>query len=225
LLVSNNPRLIKSMYLIRSLISLKTFLLLTALFFLSSCIRQSDDNEGPVIVPPADSANYTDAGKGFYMDRDGNLFILTEDENDFDSVFQFYEQLDSIDLETFKYLGNYDYYAKDKNHVYIFQPDACGMNVFILADADPETFVSLNYRWGRDKNLVYESGYELDSLDPDHFYLVNTDKNDPFFDYAYDGKFMYYSFELLEKPDSSIIKFIEKEKDDTAFCRKYEYID
>jgi hypothetical protein len=192
-------------------------------FIFSSCLHRSNEYDESVIVPPADSADYTVAGKGFYKDKGGNLFILTEDANDFDTIFQYYEQLDSIDLESFEYLGEYEYYAKDKNHVYIFQPDACGMNVFILADADPETFAALNYRWARDKNYVYESGWVLDSLNPNDFYLINTDKDDLFFDYAYDGRFMYYASDLMEEPDTDIINFIGREKNDTLFCRKYEY--
>lgn len=197
------------------------FILLTCI--LSSCIQQAPEYDGPVVVPPGDSSNFTEAGKGFYKDKDGKLYILNEDANDFDTIYQYYDQVDSIDLETFEYLGSYGYYAKDKKHVYIFHPDACGTNVFILTDADPETFESLNYRWARDKNFVYESGYELDSLDPDNFYLVNTEKDSPFFDYAYDGTFMYYCSSLMNHPDSSIVEFIGRMKNDTAFCKEYNY--
>lgn len=174
------------------------------------------------MVLPPDSANYTSAGKGFFKDKQGNLYILTEDVNDFDTTFVFYKKLDSIDLETFSYQDENNYYAKDKNHVFVFQPDACGTNVFILSEADPQTFEALNYRWGRDKNFVYENAIILDSLNAKNFWLINMEKDDPFFDYAYDGKFAYYDYSLLDKPDS-VIRFFNKHKSDTAFCKHYKY--
>ncbi len=172
-----------------------------------------------VIIPPADSANYSDAGKGFYRDNSSKLYILTYDADNFDTIYKYYKEVGIVDIASFKFL-NY-YYAKDDSCVYVFQPDACGTNVFALHEADTKTFEAINYRWGMDKNHVYESAMILDSLNPSHFCLVNIDTSNHFFEYASDGRFMYNRYNLLEKPNNKVLDIIKKHNSDTLFCKYY----
>ena len=113
--------------------------------------------------------NYKDLGKGFYLGLDNKMYIKTSSINleNGDSEKTFFREVPNIDVETFKYLGLENWYAKDKNNVYISHFMTDGSHLNILKEADVKTFQSIGYRWGKDNNFVYESGIILNGMCPD----------------------------------------------------------
>jgi len=163
--------------------------------------------------------DYLSLEKGFYKGSDGNLYIKTRGLIDPPEEYSadFYRLVPEIDIESFRLLGNGDYYAMDNNHVYKVYSTTDGEFIKILEDADPGTFEVIGYRWGKDKNFVYENGVKI-NLNPNYLsILCPTVYSNDFtsFEIVKDNERVYYfrtevkdidvkSFECITK-DSTII--------------------
>ena len=73
-----------------------------------------------------------------------------------------------------------------------------GEHIFILEEADPETFETFGYRWGKDKNHVYESGVLLEGLDPKEFEVVPGQIEEFFYYVRGNGKVFWLRDELKD---------------------------
>ncbi len=121
--------------------------------------------------------NYKNLGKGFYLGLDNKMYIKTSSINleTGDLEKSFFREVPNIDVETFNYVGLENWYAKDKNNVYISHFMSDGGHISILKEADVKTFQSIGYRWGKDINFVYESGVILDGMKPDSLVIFCPD--------------------------------------------------
>ena len=106
---------------------------------------------------------YKKLEKRFYRGSDGNLYIKTRGlisppENEGPA---FYKEVPDIDVASYE---QFSYYAKDKNHVYIDDGTTDGRFINLLEKIDVTSFEVAWYRWGKDKDHVYNNGNLVEGL-------------------------------------------------------------
>lgn len=145
----------------------KIAILFVFLFVIVSCGQKK------TIDPRYDDSLYQNIDPVFYKGKkDGNLYIKTmsfeklKDKDTVKTLVYYYQQVPAIDIPSFSRLMHSGYYAKDKNHVYVWETTGTGEIVSILTSADPNTFTSIGYRWGKDTNAVYYESKILKGLNP-----------------------------------------------------------
>jgi hypothetical protein len=133
-------------------------------------------------VMPEDAGRYTGLGKGFYMGPDGNMYIVTAgiDAEGVGGQFgsPFFREVPPVDVASFINLGASGWYARDKEHVYIDHFMSDGRHLWLLDEADAATFEVIGYRWGRDKDHVFENGIILEGLHPDSMVVLCPDTSE-----------------------------------------------
>lgn len=119
---------------------------------------------------------YTPAGKGFFRGSDGLLYIQTRGLRKPPEEYgpAFYREIPEIDIPTFEPLCAQGWYARDKNRVYMDHTMTDGRHIYVLEQADAATFICLWYRWGKDKNYVYENGIILEGMNPRTMTIVDA---------------------------------------------------
>lgn len=119
---------------------------------------------------------YTPAGKGFFKGSDGLLYIQTRGlinpPEEYGPVF--YKEVPEIDIPTFEPLCTQGWYARDKNRVYMDHTMTDGRHIYVLEQADAATFTCIWYRWGKDKNHVYENGIILEGMNPRTMTIIDA---------------------------------------------------
>lgn len=122
------------------------------------------------------ASEYTPAGKGFLKGSDGLLYIKTQGlrkpPEEYGPVF--YQPVPDIDISTFEPLCTQGWYARDRNRVYIDHTMTDGRHIYVLKHADAATFTCLWYRWGKDKNYVFENGIILEGMNPRTMIIVDA---------------------------------------------------
>lgn len=89
----------------------------------------------------------------------------------------FYRPVPNIHIPTFELLCSQGWYAKDKDSVYIIHGMTDGKHIWVLKNADASSFECINYRWGKDKNYVFENGAILSGMNPRAMIIVDADSN------------------------------------------------
>lgn len=128
------------------------------------------------------AAAYTPAGKGFFRGSDGLLYIQTRGLRNPPEEYgpEFYRQVPDIDIPTFEPLCAQGWYARDRNRVYMDHTMSDGRHIFELKQADAATFTCIWYRWGKDKNQVYENGIILEGMNPRTMTIVDATSSGSF---------------------------------------------
>lgn len=176
---------------------------LVILMLFSACSRSR---------PEPSAALYTPVGEKFHSSNDGKLYVRTRalDAN-LKPGEAFYREVPPIDLPSYKYL---DWYAIDRNHVYIEHESSCGLSISVLEDADPSTFSVFGYRWGKDSKHVWQNGIMLEGVKAAD--LVVVPGQDPqFFDYVRDATRVFYGYQEIVGADAATFS-CEKAADDPA---------
>lgn len=167
------------------------------LLFLYSCKQLNSDVTDKKIT-------YKELSKGFYLGSDNKMYIQTASVDDegkgegFGPIF--FRDVPDIDIATFENLGTDGWYAKDKKKVYIDHFMTDGRHLWLLDSADAGTFEVIGYRWGKDKNHVFENGIILEGLDPDSMIILcpdTTEFKQVFFSMVRDRQSVYYGHELI----------------------------
>lgn len=123
-----------------------------------------------------------------------------------------YEIMPSVDLESFRILGNS--YAVDKNRVYFWGKEFVG--------ADPSTFEIINattHQYSKDKNHVYMSDHII-SNNPKLFHIIlETD----FDSYSTDNELVYYNGNSITGADAKsfrVMKGFFSKDANAVYCNK-----
>jgi hypothetical protein len=170
--------------------------------------------------------DFHDVGKGFYRGPDGRLYVRTEALIDPPEKFSdpFFAEVPDIDLPTFQEYGLSEYYAKDKNHVYVDFAMSDGRHLWILDSADAKTFVEIGYRMGKDKNHVFSDGMILEGLKPDSLILLSpvvTQYNQVFIHAMKDNDQVFIGDNEMKGVDVASFKCIVLPYDSTKhYCEK-----
>lgn len=103
---------------------------------------------------------YTPLDKEFYRGSDGFLYIKTfmTINPPLDGDREIFRQVPEIDVSSYEFIGESHYYAKDKNKIYYIPSSTEGKQIFILIDADLDTFEAIGYEQAKDKNHEYNHG-------------------------------------------------------------------
>jgi hypothetical protein len=173
-------------------------------------------------TPKISTLTYKELTKGFYLGSDNKMYIKTAavlNGGKGDGVGpSFFREVPNVDVATFENIGQEGWYAKDKKNVYIDHFMTDGRHLWLLDCADAGSFQSIGYRWGKDKNHVFENGILLDGINPDSMVILcprMTEYNQVFFSIVKDNDQVYYgchqitgvdvqTFECINA-DSSII--------------------
>ena len=175
----------------------------TLFLFIIGC-NLDDDNSNK----DASSEGFTHLKYNFYRNTNGTLFekkfeaiwdSKVEAFTFFDSTLYFPEWpetqlIDSIiDINSYEIVKNSGY-SKDNNYVYYFRATSDGGQRHVVKNADPTTFMSLDYSWGRDRNNVFWKYMIVDSAD------VNSFEVSPItMDSAFDKNHQYIQGELIKQ--------------------------
>jgi hypothetical protein len=117
----------------------------------------------------------------------------------------FFRVVPLIDVATFENLGQEGWYAKDSKNVYIDHIMTDGRHIWVLKEADVGSFKSIGYRWGKDKNHVFENGIILNGLHPDSMIILcpeTTDYKQVFFDMVKDNHHVFYGHQEMAGIDA-----------------------
>lgn len=146
---------------------------------------------------------YAAAGKGFFKGSDGQLYIQTRGLKNPPEEYgpMFYREVPEIDIATFEPLCSQGWYARDKNRVYIDHTMTDGRHIYVLKEADAATFTCLWYRWGKDKNYVYENGIILEGLNPRTMTIVDATA-DGSFSLVKDEDQVFYGYTEIKEADA-----------------------
>lgn len=122
---------------------------------------------------------YEKLKKGFYRGSNGKLFIKTQSLIRPPEEYgpDFYRPVPNIHIPTFELLCSQGWYAKDKDSVYIIHGMTDGKHIWVLKNADASSFECINYRWGKDKNYVFENGAILSGMNPRAMIILDADSN------------------------------------------------
>lgn len=128
----------------------------------------------PTLISGADAKTFEPIYYQGFGENNGNGVDewLSEFAKDVNSVYVVYTRLPDSDPKTISILGSQirgGDYAKDEKHVY------CGRG--ILSGADPRSFVSLGYGYGRDADTIWDFCTKITvpniELDLKTFYAIN----------------------------------------------------
>lgn len=171
------------------------------------------------VDPKFDDSLYEKLEKGFYKGKkDGKLYIKTgpiidtvKKDKSIRMVY-FYSQVPDIDISTYVRLQQAGYYAKDKNHVYIWEsiPNQ-GEHAFLLDGADPLTFQAIGYRWGKDTSRVFYENMPLKGLNPSETVPVCAEELDSslsYIDFIRDNDQLFYKNQEIIVPETIDISLI-----------------
>ena len=125
-----------------------------------------------------------------------------EDGNRADTSF--FREIPFIDIKTFEKWKADGWYAKDKNHVYIDHSMTDGRHIWALEEADAQSFKAIGYRWGTDKNHVFENGIILNGLNPDSMVVLcpeTTAYKEVFFSMVKDSKHVFWGHDEMSGTD------------------------
>jgi hypothetical protein len=174
----------------------QTFFLAILMLVFYSCTCHSQSNK------------YKSVGKGFYTGPDQKMYIQTAavlDGGKGDgSGPLFFREVPAVDVATFELLGQEQWYARDKNHVYIYHFMTDGQHLSLLEEADAASFKSIGYRWGKDKNHVFENGIVLEGLHPDSMIILcpdTTEFGQVFFEMVKDRHQLFCGYDLMTGTD------------------------
>jgi len=154
-----------------------------------------------------------------YIDKDrasdGKMYINTAAVNDGGKGDgtgpPFYREVPEIDVSTFINLGQEGWYAKDAKHVYIDHFMTDSRHLWLLEEADAATFQSIGYRWGKDKNHVFENGIMLEGLHPDSMIILcpeTTKYNQVFFSMVKDRDQVFCGYTEMKCMDAKTFECI-----------------
>ncbi|HET6991632.1 MAG TPA: DKNYY domain-containing protein [Bacteroidia bacterium] len=180
------------------------------------------DDGGSLHIVQNDPETYKELEKGFYLGADGKMYIKTagilDPEKGEGDGPSFFREVPTIDTATFQNLGEEGWYAKDSKNVYIDHFMTDGRHIWLLKEADVSTFQVIGYRWGKDRNHVFENGILLEGMNPDSMQVLCPDTtayNQVFFSMVKDNDQVFYdydemkgvdapTFECVVNPDSTI---------------------
>ncbi|MFH2141071.1 MAG: DKNYY domain-containing protein [Bacteroidota bacterium] len=175
------------------------------------------------------STIYKELSKGFYFGSDNKMYIQTATVADegkgegSDPVF--FREVPDIDTATFENLGQEGWYAKDCKNVYIDHFMTDGRHLWLLDSADAVSFESIGYRWGKDKNYVFENGIILEGLDPDSMIILcpeTTEFKQVFFSMVKDSRQVFYGYDPMAGVDALTFECICS--DSTVYYRDKNWI-
>ncbi len=170
-------------------------ILIILILTLSACDQKKK------IDPRLDDSLYERLDKGFYKGKkDGKLYIKTGPVKDTlakePKMIYFYKEVPPVDIPSYTRLSHAGYFAKDKNHVYIWETTSKdGESITPLNGADPATFTTIAYRWGKDTNAVYYQSNRLQGLNPAELEPVCADVMDSsmiYIDFIRDNDQLFY---------------------------------
>jgi hypothetical protein len=149
---------------------------------------------------PSEKMKYEKLEKGFYRDSIGGLFIKTQSLLRPPEEYgpDFYRPVPAIDIPTYERLCTQGWYAKDKDSVYVVHGTTDGLHIWTLKDADAATFECMNYRWGKDKNYVFQNGVILNGMNPKNAIVIDADSNGFFNMLKDDDQLFYGSTEVFD---------------------------
>lgn len=137
---------------------------------------------------------FTHLKYSFYQDKKGNLFekknLAIESLDDegkyfYDSTMYFGEYPNRIalkmvvDIKTFEELEDSPF-SRDKNNVYYVQATSSGHKRFIIENANPASFMHLNYRWGKDDSCIFWQTEIVEGADLESFEISETNHDSAF---------------------------------------------
>lgn len=129
-----------------------------------------------------------------FKDDKGIYYVLREENKN--SV----KELIDADLNSFEEISENEYY-RDKNSVYYF--DEYDRKMTRIIGADPKSFKSISYTFGKDKNGVYKREKKLNGVDPNTFEEIDAS-------YTRDKNNVYYEEEIMEGIDPRTFeKFVD----------------
>ncbi len=192
------------------------FLLPFLVSFLLGCAYRQGTSKNPLteLRVQNDTLKYIKIDKGFYRGPSGSLFIKTQSLIHPPEEYgpDFYRPVPNIHIPTFELLCSQGWYAKDKDSVYIVHSMTDGTHIWILEKADATTFECINYRWGKDKNYVFENGIILTGMNPHTMNILDADSNG-FFHMVKDEDQLFYGHKEITGID--INSFTCTRKDST----------
>ncbi len=174
----------------------------TILFSLSSCEKKVK------IDPKFDDSLYEKVDDKFYKGKtDGKFYIKTgvleKSKDSLNKLVYIYKQVPDIDPPSFNKLPYSGYYAKDKNHVYICNNGSSGEEITILDGANPNSFISIGFLWGKDTNAVYYENKIVKGLDPANLVVVcmqEEDSTNMYIEYIRDEDQLFYHETEIKVP-------------------------
>lgn len=155
-----------------------------------------------------DTTQYQRHRSGFYISKSSGIFQLNRVAYDdstgkwithywLDSLM-FYGEYPNrrplseiIDLPTFvaDTISNFE---RDKNYIYFARPTSDGVYRYVVANADPKTFIAIAGRWGKDKSNIFYGTEIVNGADIASFRVLD-DK-----DSAQDRRHVYYLGERVK---------------------------
>jgi DKNYY family len=189
--------------------------LLIALLYSTIFITFIGCGKKPKLDPKFDPSLYEQIDINFYKGKtDGKVYIRTgmlqPVKDSADKVVYYFKEIPGLDLTTFERLNQGGYYAKDKNHVYTWDINASGEEILVLEGADPKSFQSIAYRWGKDSMAVYFENKRINGLTPSELSFVCFEEEDSamiYIDYIRDKDQLFYKDTEVKVPsDVDIMK-------------------
>lgn len=179
------------------------------------CIAITSCDKKIKLDPKFDPSLYEQIDINFYKGKtDGKVYIRTgmlqPVKDSADKVVYYFKEIPGLDLTTFERLNQGGYYAKDKNHVYTWDINANGEEILVLEGADPKSFQSIAYRWGKDSMAVYFENKRINGLKPAELSVVCFEQEDSammYIDYIRDTDQLFYKdMEVKVPADVDITK-------------------
>jgi len=143
--------------------------------------------------------SFKEITNGFYKDKNHIYFVTMGG----------LERVPNADSNSFEVIENSKLY-KDKNHVYGFKL-GMGAFPFPIENADPNSFQTLGYLFGKDKNNVY---FNINSLDVDKNSFEVLDEY-----YSKDNSKVYFQERLIKNADPKSFQLITDNPDYGNFSR------
>lgn len=158
----------------------------------------------------------TDGTNKFFKGNDGKLYIKTitvdTSAEKKDKLLYYYRNIPDINLESYQRLHQKGYYALDNQRVYKWDTDEQGENCEVIEGADPKSFETLAYLWGKDNNHIYYQGEVIEGFEPNTFKLVCYEEIDSTLTYAdlvSSGTHLYISGRRIIPPKDMVLEKVE----------------
>jgi len=156
-----------------------------------------------------DESLYEVVNTNFYKRKsDGVPFIRTSKlvavKDSGNKLIHYYKEVPGVDIASFKKLPFSGFYCTDKSNVYTWDAGPNGEEIEVLKGADPKTFESIAYMWGKDSLKVFYGKNVLPGLDPAQLAVVCGETNDStskYIEYIRDNDQLFYRDTQVKVPE------------------------
>ncbi len=180
------------------------------LLLITACSLNKNDGGSNTIKE--NGITYEHVKQGIYQGSDGRKYVRTQSLRNPPEEYGplFFRPIPNIDVPTFTKLCSQGWYAKDKDSVYIWHTMTDGTHVWVVEEADAQSFECIRYRWAKDKSYVFNNGTVLKGLNPDSLALLVIPKSEygkGYFDIVKDNDQVYYDREELHSVDAKSFEY------------------